>query len=157
MKLLYKVLEKGTGLFSKTARRRNVMLCCLLVNGQLLSTIENYGSTSMAGMYYNSINNGVIRFRNRHTELTENHDDSYFCIELTPRSGLCFSRQAGRLLTYTQCAASVFWQNPLISYCLYWDQPLWWASFVLCGRTTSMAVFNLCVHSHLPNVLRSVM
>lgn len=62
------------------------MLSCLPVNGQFLSTTEKYGSTSMARMYCSSINNGVIWFRNRYTELTENHDDSYFYTGLTPRS-----------------------------------------------------------------------
>lgn len=159
MKLMYNVLEKGTRLFSKTARRRNVMLCCLPVNGQLLSTIEKYGGTRMAGMYYNSINNGVIRFRNRYTELTENHDDSYFYIGLTPRSGLCFSWQAARLLTCTRCAASVFWQNPQVSYCLYclgqttmvgFLGPLWMNHLHLVHRLWT------CVHSHLLKVLRLV-
>jgi len=42
----------------------------------------------MAGMYYNSINNEVISFRNRCTELTESLDDRYFYIRLTPRSVL---------------------------------------------------------------------
>lgn len=50
MKLMDKVSEKGTGLFSKAHRRRNVMLYCLPVNGLLLSTEEKYGCTSMAGI-----------------------------------------------------------------------------------------------------------
>lgn len=74
MKLMHKVLEEGTGLFSKTAGRRNVMLCCLPVNGQLLSTIKKYGSTGMAGIYYNSIKRGITMFKDRYTELTENHE-----------------------------------------------------------------------------------
>lgn len=49
--LICSVLEKDTRLFSKTGRRRNVVLCGLPDNSQLLWTIEKSGSTSLGGMY----------------------------------------------------------------------------------------------------------
>lgn len=126
MKVTYTVLEKGTRLFSKTARRRNVMLCCLPVSGQLLSTIEKYGGTSMAGTYYNSINNGVIRSRNRYTELTENHDDHY--IGLTPRSGLSVSADKLPDCSHALSVRHQFFSKILRSAIAFivWDQPPRW-------------------------------
>lgn len=55
-----RIKKKGTGLFLKTDKRRNIILSHLPVNGQLLSTVEKYGYTSMAGIYQNSIKEGLL-------------------------------------------------------------------------------------------------